>query len=110
MALLRIPTEPYPNTTMQSDLDGTTYSFRFRWSERASCWHMDMWTLDGVPVVLSARLVTGFPLLRRVVRELRPPGELIVLDLTGPGEEPTLEEFGSRFALFYLDRAEVLGE
>jgi hypothetical protein len=108
MALLRIPTVPYPTTTQQSDLDGTSYSMRFRWSARASCWHMDMWTLDGVPVVLSARLVTGWPLLRRVVRENRPAGELIVFDLTGPGEEPTLEEFGSRFQLFYVDREELL--
>jgi hypothetical protein len=108
MALWRIPTRPYPTFTQTTDLDGTTYSLRFRWSERGGCWHLDMRTLDGVPVLLSARLVTHWPLLRRVRNAVRPPGELFVQDLTGPGEEPTLEEFGSRFVLFYLD-AEELG-
>lgn len=103
MALWRIPTQPYPSTTQQSDLDGVSYNFRFRWSERGSCWHLDLRTLEDEPVVLSARLVTAFPLLRRVVNERRPPGELVVFDLTGRDEEPTLEEFGSRFVLFYVD-------
>lgn len=107
MALWRIPTQPYPTTTQQSELDGTTYNFRFRWSERGGCWHMDMHTLDDEVVVLSARLVTGWPLLRRVQRPTRPPGELYMRDLTGKGEEPTFEEFGTRFVLYYVD-AETL--
>ena len=107
MAIWQIPTSPHPTRTQTSDLDGTTYSFRFRWSQRGECWHMDMWTLDGVPVVLSARLVTGWPLLRRVRNNVRPPGELFVADLTGPGEEPTLEGFGTRFVLFYADAEEL---
>lgn len=108
MAIWRIPTRAYPTYTQTSDLDGETFSLRFRWSQRAACWHLDVHTLDGVPVVLSVRLVVNFPLLRRVVNDVRPPGELIVADLTGPGEEPTLEDFGTRFALFYFD-AEELG-
>lgn len=107
MALLRIPTSAYPLTTQQSELDGTTYNFRFRWSDRGGCWHMDMRTLDDEPIVLSARLITGFALLRRVLRPGRPPGELFMMDLTGRGEEPNFEEFGSRFVLMYLDAAEL---
>ena len=68
---------------------------------------MDLRTLDDEPVLLSARLVTNFPLLRRVVRDNRPPGELFVLDLNGSGEEPTLEGFGTRFVLFYMDAADL---
>lgn len=103
MALWQIPTRPYPLTTQTAELDGTTYAFRFRWSQRGECWHMDMRTLDDEPVVLSARLVTGFPLLRRVQNVTRPPGDLFVWDMTGVGEEPTLEEFGTRYQLFYVD-------
>jgi hypothetical protein len=103
MGVRRIPLDPYPNTTQQSELDGVTYSFRFRWSQRGNCWHMDLRTLDGLPVLLSVRLVSGFPLLRRLVRESRPSGELYMVDLTGRGEDPTLEEFGARFGLFYVE-------
>lgn len=104
MGLRRIPLVSYPAFTQQCDLDGVTFSFRFRFSERDSCWHMDLRTLDDQPVVLSARLVTGFFLLRRVVNPARPLGELIVLDLSGPGDDcETLEDFGQRFGLFYLE-------
>lgn len=108
MALRRIPLQPYPLTTQQSDLDGVTYTFRFRFSERDSCWHMDLRTLDDEPVALSVRLVTGFPLLRRVVSELRPPGQLVMLDLVGGDADcTTLEDFGERFGLFYIEASEL---
>lgn len=104
MTVHRIPLTPYPCFTQQSDLDGVTYSFRFRWSERAACWHLDLRTLDDEPVLLSARLITAFPLLRRVVRANRPPGELFMLDLTGQRRDcDTLEDFGGRYGLFYVD-------
>jgi hypothetical protein len=103
MALQRINTVAYPLVTQQSDLDGVTYSMRFRWSERSSVWHLDLRTLDDEPIVLSAALVTAWPLLRRVVSPIRPPGELVLLDLVGPAEPATLEGFGDRWALYYLE-------
>lgn len=103
MALQRINTVPYPLVTQQSDLDGVTYSFRFRWSERAYVWHLDLRTLDDEPVLLSAALVTAWPLLSHVVSSIRPPGELILLDLVGPAEPATLEGFGDRWSLFYVE-------
>lgn len=101
MALQRINTVPYPLVTQQSDLDGVTYAFRFRWSERAGVWHMDLRTLDDEPVALSVALVTAFPLLLHTTNEHRPPGELLLLDLVGPAEPATLEGFGDRWVLFY---------
>jgi len=103
MALQRINTVAYPLVTQQSDLDGVTYAFRFRWSERSSSWHMDLRTLDNEPIALSVALVTAFPLLLHVVSALRPPGELLLLDLVGPAEPPTLEGFGDRWVLFYAE-------
>lgn len=105
MSLRRIPTAAYPLTTQQSELDGVTYAFRFRWSERSGTWHMDLRTLDDTPILLSAALVTAWPLLERVVSPIRPPGELALLDLVGPAEPPTLEGFGDRWVLFYLEAA-----
>lgn len=102
MELQRLNTVPYPLVTQQSDLNGVTYSFRFRWSERSYVWHMDLRTLDDEPILLSAALVTAWPLLQRVVSPIRPPGELVLLDLVGPAEPATLEGFGDRWALFYI--------
>jgi hypothetical protein len=109
MALRRIPLDPYPDTTQQCDLDGVTYAFRFRWSTRGACWHMDLHTVDNTPIVTSVRLVSGWPLLRRVRSSLRPPGELFMIDTTGQDQDPTLEEFGTRYGLFYLEASGIDG-
>lgn len=101
--LQRLNTVPYPLVTQQSDLDGVTYAFRFRWSERSNVWHMDLRTLDNEPIALSVALVTAWPLLARVVSAIRPPGELVLLDLVGPAEPATLEGFGDRWVLFYAE-------
>lgn len=103
MALQRINTTPYPLTTQQSDLDGVTYAFRFRWSERSATWHMDLRTLDDAPIALSVALVPAWPLLRRVVSAIRPPGELVLLDMSGPAENPTRTGFGDRWVLYYVE-------
>lgn len=107
MNLQRIHTTAHPLTTQQSDLDGVTYTMRFRWAERSATWHMDLRTLDDDPVLLSAALVPAWPLLHRVYGPLRPPGELVLLDLAGPAENPTLEGFGERWVLYYLPAAEL---
>lgn len=105
MELQRINTIAYPLTTQQSDLDGVTYAFRFRWSERSATWHMDLRMLDDTPIALSVALVTAWPLLHRIVSPIRPPGELTLLDLVGPAEPATLEGFGDRWVLFYAEAA-----
>jgi hypothetical protein len=101
MTLRKLPTIPYPSTTQQYVLDGTVFSLAFRWSQRGECWYMDLSTVDGTPILTGRKLVTGFPLLRRVVAATRPKGELVMLDTKGLGGRPTLEEFGTRYALFY---------
>ena len=103
MGLRQIPLDTYSDFTQQTDLDGVTYSFRFRWSTRGQCWHLDLSTLDGTPIATSVRLVSGFPLLRRVVDPVAPPGELYMIDMTGRDEDPTQAEFGTRFCLFYVE-------
>jgi len=109
MALQAINTTSYPLVTQQSDLDGVTYSFRFRWAERSATWHMDLRTLNDEPIALSVALVTAWPLLRRVVSPLRPPGELVLLDLGGPADPPAREGFGERWVLYYVEAVDLAG-
>jgi len=107
MALQAINTTSYPHVTQQSDLDGVTYAFRFRWGERTGTWHMDLRTLDDEPIALSVALVTAWPLLRRCHAPARPPGELVLLDLGGPADPVTLEGFGERWVLYYVEAADL---
>lgn len=106
--LQRIPTTSYPLVTQQSDLDGVTYSMRFRWAERTGMWHLDLRTLDDDPIALSVALVTGWPLLRRCLALGRPPGELMLLDLIGDAEQPTQAGFGTRWCLYYAPIVDLI--
>jgi hypothetical protein len=104
MSTVRVITlDSYPDTTRQVDLGGTTYSLRVRWNQRAECWHLDLRTIGGESIAEGIKLVTGFPLLRRVQHASRPVGELWLLDLRGLDDEPTLDELGTRFKLFYRE-------
>ena len=104
MTAIRIVTTPYPDTTQRVELDGLVYTLRLLWSERGQCWHFDMSDADGVRIVSGIRMVTGFPLLYRF-RYLGtlPPGELYFFDLQSMGAQPTLEDMGGRFRLYYVD-------
>jgi hypothetical protein len=109
MAIRLIPVEPYPDTTQQCDLDGVTYSLHFRWNQRDESWHLDLSTLDGTPIAMGLKLVTRFPLLRRNLHPSRPPGELLLLDAKDQDAPATLEEFGGRFGLYYVEASGVDG-
>lgn len=103
MAVRQIPVQNYPDVTQQCELQGETYSLRLRWNEREAAWHLDLHTLDGEPIASGVRLVTSFPLLRRNLHPSRPPGDLYVLDNKGLDAELTLQEFGTRFTLVYVE-------
>src|SRR5436853_4262837 len=99
----RIETTPYPDTTQRVALTGVLYTLRIYWSQRCSCWHFDLSDVDGVPIVSGVRMVTAFPLLYRFRHLPVPPGELFFVDLRNQAGEPTLEDMGSRYRLYYVE-------
>jgi hypothetical protein len=104
MTAIRIVTTPYPNTTQRVELDAVVYTLRLLWSQRGQGWHLDMSDADGAPILRGVRLVTCFPLLYRFHHLAVPPGELYFFDLRDLGGEPTLEEMGDRYRLYYVDQ------
>lgn len=91
-------------------LDGGTYVLDFDWSARSGAWFLDLYLqtdTDPTPILLGAKLVVGYPLLRGVVADGRPVGELILQDLNRGGECGEAD-LGNRCRLMYLD-AEELG-
>jgi hypothetical protein len=103
MTTVRIVTTPHPDTTQRVELDGLVYTMRLLWSERGECWHLDLSDADGARIVSGIRMVTGFPLLYRFRHLGVPPGELYFFDLQDAGGQPTLEDMGERFRLYYVD-------
>lgn len=101
MTMLRIVTTPEPDTTQRVQLDGSVYALRLVWSQRGTCWHMDIGDADGDAIITGIRMVTLMPLLYRFRYLAVPPGEFWFLDTKAEGAAPTLEQMGDRFRLYY---------
>lgn len=96
-----------PSFVQQTQLDGITYNFRIHWNEREASWYLELGDVDDVSIVASRKMVPDWPLIYRVRDERRPPGELLMVDLTGQGIPAAIDELGDRVILLYLDEAEV---
>jgi len=94
--------------TQTTALDGTDYVLAFDWLGRLSRWCLHLRDGDGAAIRTGIILNAGAFLLRGLVDPRRPAGELLVVDRTGRLDaDPGFEDLGSRFALVYVDAAEL---
>jgi len=108
MAILRIPLpQGLPQFVQQVPLDGRTYTLRFHWNEREESWYMELADAEDVTIIAARKLVANWPLLHRRPDERKPPGELFVIDATGPGVDPGLQDLDQRVQLQYFDAEEM---
>ena len=95
--------------TQRTGLAGVDYLLSFRWSQRAGHWFLDVADAGGTPIATGRLVSTGWKLLRGVVDDRRPPGDLVCLDTLGQGMDPGFSDLGARFVLVYLDPSELGG-
>lgn len=110
--MLRIPTSNAPFYDQTTDLDGTSYIFRFTYNHRQDRWNFDLLTVDLVPIVTGIRVVTDIGLLRRYHHLPVPPGEIVCLSYDAADDGPPgLEDLvtGGRCELLYVSAAELAG-
>lgn len=109
MALL-IQTSVDPYYSERVRLDGRDYILQFAWNQREERWRLSLFTDRDEPLVRGLKLVTNWPLLRYYQFDARiPSGELYVVDWTGNGTPPLLEELGEgrRCQLLYFSPEEL---
>ena len=105
-----IPTDTALATYVFSvELEAIVFGFRFQFNNRDQSWFFDVLAADGTPIRQGLKAVTNFPLLSRVARIDRPPGELYAVDTTGEDRRAGLGELGpeQRVRFVYLDADEV---
>lgn len=90
-----------PSFVQENVLDGVTWRLLFRWNARDEYWYLTVSNVDDEVIVASRRLVAGARLLRYVVQDERPAGELFVLDT------PTRDDLGTDALLVYADAEEI---
>jgi hypothetical protein len=69
-----------PAFSFQTDLDATTYSFKFRYNSRTDRWTFDIQTAIEEPIISGISVLSGVSLLDRFVDERLPTGDLFVLN------------------------------
>jgi hypothetical protein len=110
MAVLLVPTNSdITYSSQKTRLDGRDYVLRFSFNEREERWHLSVFNDQEEPLLQGLKLLTSWPLLRNHRYDDRlPPGELMVIDLTGLDAPPGFAELGEgrRCELTYFDSEE----
>lgn len=92
-----------------TQLDGVEYLLRFLWSDRESCWYLDISDQDANPLASHIKIVVDWSLLTRRTDPRLPQGVLIASDMTGKGiDVQTPDELGGRVQLFYITADDAL--
>lgn len=104
MALIEIPLpNADPSFSFNTELDGKTYYFTFRWNGRIENWVFDLYDSLKEPIQLGNPFISGFALLKQNKSKSKPPGLLYARDMTGSGANATRFNIGRDIKLFYLE-------
>lgn len=105
MAFKEIPLEPAKQIVFQTDLDGFTVEFTFRWNLTGRYWTFNLTGQSLTDTITGAAVVTGLDLLEPyAIREL---GQLFCVDGKDLGEDPDFDNFGARWSLIYVEKSSI---
>jgi hypothetical protein len=82
-------------------LDGVKFVIQFRFNVRLNMWVFNLLSAGYVPIVQGCGAVVKYPLLLRATSELRPVGQLYLIDTSGKDEDPGPNDLGARVQLVY---------
>ena len=106
MALLQLPLRnDVPAFTFKTDLDGTTYTFKFRYNSRLDRWVFDIQTATGDPIISGIPVLTGTSLLKRFEDDRLPEGELFVLNKENEAASPGRNDLQENVFILYEEAA-----
>jgi hypothetical protein len=94
--------------TQRVNLDGSDYTFDFRWNTRLQRWYLNLYDSAGTLLAASLKIVLNWPLLHYLhARDGMPAGELWCISLGSSVEPPGLDDMGEglRCELTYFPRA-----
>lgn len=94
-----------PRYTLNVTLTGVEYRIRLDWHERARGWYMSVARTSGEKLVDGLRVVSNWPLLRKVASRYRPPGMLVAA--AEDYQAPQSHDFGTRVRLLYIEDEEA---
>lgn len=82
-------------------LSNIGYVLTFDYNYRVSAWYFGIADANGNFIKTGIRVKSSIPLLFSYSDDRLPPGELVVVDLTGLGAEPNFDNFDVTHVLTY---------
>lgn len=109
MADIIIPVPPIGiyRWILEQELDGLLYRLFFKWNVRAGAWFIDFGNTNNVAQVRNIKVNLAIDKLAPYKYKDVPQGILSIVDSTGQGKEPTLDDFGSRVQIIYTPVADL---
>lgn len=106
MALIELPLRnDVPAFVFQTDLDGATYTFKFRYNSRMDRWAFDILTANEAPIVSGVLVVTGTLLLERFSDPRLPQGDMFVLNKADENASPGRDDLQKNVFILYDEAA-----
>lgn len=105
MATFELPTssgeDVFPLYEFEVELDGVLFRLDMNFNSRQQTWFMNLRDADGTMLRSGVPIVSGFPLLARMVQQSRPAGTLMAVPVSGEIDAATLEQLGLDVILTY---------
>jgi len=106
MAIKQLPvSSDSANYQFKTDLDGTTYIFKFRFNTRSDKWMMDISTEDGIKLLSGIPLLVEARLINRFVDVRLPQGTLFLINTKDEYVECGRYDLGNDCLLLYSEAA-----
>ena len=86
-------------------LDGDIFKLEFRYNDRDERYYLSIYDEDDALIASSVKVIKGVPLLRHVVDDRRPWGDLLAIDV-GANAEPTLGNLGNGIEIIFASYLE----
>jgi hypothetical protein len=109
VATFTIPTssgaDAFPNYQLEAELDGVEFKLDLFFNSRQQTWFMNLRDANAVLLRAGIPVVSGFPLLQRMVQQTRPDGTLMAVPVSGEIDAATLEQLGLDVILTYTGQS-----
>lgn len=107
MATLEFPiTVDFGVYSFRVELEAVEFNFDFRFNPRDNHWYFDLLDSESVAIRHGLKVVSNWPLLRTLIQQGRPDGEIVSVNPTDD-DDPRREDFGVESVLAYLEGVQI---
>jgi hypothetical protein len=95
MAILKLPiTNVDRDYSLNVLFDGVVFTLQFHFNDRAGAWFVSVFDQSGAEILTGTKVVGDWLLWKYSIDGRLPDGNVLIVDPSGEGKEPSEENFG----------------